>query len=183
MVKRKSGVIFLVALAIALIPDFCALAFDDESSRLTLKELKGLIVDVQFMTDEINELEKIGLDKTVVKTDVELKLRLAGINVVSKKEEVYKIPGMPILCVFIGGYLTYKGPRGRGIAYQIDVELLQRVLLSRNYAETGATTWSISSIGLGYTDQDIVGQIRNSFKDHTDRFINAYLSVNPKEGK
>ena len=73
----------------------------------------------------------------------------------------------------------------QGIAFFIQTELNQRILLVRNPDINAlAGTWSSSVVGLGYTDEGIATDIRNGVKDCVDAFIKAYSSVNPKtEGK
>ena len=170
----------MIAVFISNSSVFGLLTIDDEESRKTLKGLKEVYVSVNFGTEDVGELEKIGLSKEVIRTDVELRLRLAGINVASK-EKFHGIPGIPQFTVDIGAYTI--GIRlftqEKGIAYSIHVELFQDTYLANDSTiRTAAGTWSIGSVGFGYTNKNIVIQIRDSIKDHVDRFIGAYLSVN-----
>ncbi len=164
---------------------FGLLTNEDEESCKTLKGLKEVYVSVNFGTEDVGELKKIGLSEEVIRTDVEVKLRFAGINVASKKD-FYSITGIPLFTVDIGAYTTSLKlfTQEKGIAYSIHVELFQDTYLANNPTiKTVAGTWSIGSVGFGYTNKNIVAQIRDSIKDHVDRFINAYLSVNPKGEK
>jgi len=187
MNQRKVAIVILAIMTAVLLLNssvFDLMADDDVKARETLKGLKGVYVWVNFSTSDSEALEKTGLSEEIIRTDVELKLRLAGINVVSK-EEIYSVPGMPQLAVQIAEYVTSTLPstQDRQIAFNICVELLQAIYLARNPTITTVTrTWSSGSIGMGYTNKNIVTQIRNCIKDHVDSFINAYLSVNPKGG-
>lgn len=158
-----------VALILSL---FCgnAFAYDDEFSRPTLKGLKGVHVLVESLKEDI---VKAGLNKETIQTDVELKLRLAGIPVLTR-EECVEEPGSPYLYV-IAGVLKSELC---GYIVKLDVEVKQEVRLVRSPAiQKDAATWSVG--GFGRTS-DLKG-IRECIKDQVDIFINAYLSVNPKK--
>ncbi len=186
MSKRNSTIILLaVSIAIFGITSSSSALFDrnQEDARSTLKGLKGIGVIVSFETEEMRNLNKIGLTKEIIQADVELQMRSAGINVISKKEDIRDVSGFPQLVVQIVGYSTLtKGDKAKGIAFFIQTELNQRVLLVRNPDINAlAGTWANSIVGLGYTDESIAADIRNGVKDCVDAFIKAYLSVNPKK--
>ena len=66
-------------------------------------------------------------------------------------------------------------------AHSSRVEFRQDVRLDRdpNIQIPAATTWSAAAVGaVGRND---LRSIRDSIKDCVDRFINAYLSVNPRK--
>jgi hypothetical protein len=144
--------------------------FDDETSRKSLKGVKGVQVVVESIKPEI---EKDGLTTTQVQTDVELKLRLAGLNVLPYKE-ILETPGSPTLYVYPhvlkSSYNFY--------IYNIELALFQNVYLERdNKFSTTSPTWSVGYLGI--TSE--LDYIRSKIKDQVDGFINAYLSVNPKK--
>ncbi len=56
---------------------------DDESARKTLAGLTRIYVVVEHIPDEA---QRDGLDTTQIQTDVELKLRQAGITVLTQQE-------------------------------------------------------------------------------------------------
>lgn len=183
MSNKKSIGILLILFIIFPMVYSSAFAMDNEQNRLSLKDLKGVRVIVLFLTEDIKNL---GLTEEVIQTDVELKLRMVGINVASNAEELYKIPGTPQLLVCITGYTVMEktDTRDKGVAYHVSISVLQSTFLDRNpKLRVLAVTWEFAMIGLAYTDQGLVSQIRNSVKDRADNFINAYLSVNPKVGK
>lgn len=70
---------------------------------------------------------------------------------------------------------------GNGSAvYAILVELKQHVSLIRDGSLVrGATTWDTVIVGMVPTSN--IQPIRFDIKDKVDKFINAYLSVNPKK--
>jgi len=186
MNKPRFTVIFLAAsIAMLGITSPASALFDrnQEDARSTLKGLKGIGVVISFETDEMRNLKKIGLTEEVILVDVEQQMTSAGINVISKAENIKQAPGFPQLVIQIVGYSTLaKGDKAKGIAYFIQTELNQRILLVRNLDINAlAGTWASSIVGLGYTDEGIATDIRNGVKDCVDAFIKAYLSVNPKK--
>ncbi|PYU66748.1 MAG: hypothetical protein DMG49_21105 [Acidobacteria bacterium] len=63
-------------------------------------------------------------------------------------------------------------------AASIDVELDQNALLERNGEfAIGVTTWSTGAV---IVNPNVQG-VRNWIKDDVDKFLNAWLSVNPKK--
>jgi hypothetical protein len=142
-------------------------ADDGRLSRATLKGLSAIYV----MVEDLPEGAKIlGLSKEAIQTDVELKLRLAGISVVTQAEDM-KLPGNPALYVVVN--LTDPAR-----AASIDVEVQQNAMLERNNQwAPRITTWSTGMVVSNPTAQGI----RDYVKDHVDTFLNAWLFVNPKQ--
>ena len=146
---------------------------DSEISRATLQGIRGVHVLIEHLDPTV---ERAGLRSADLKTDVELKLRLAGIPVLSESEWLAE-PGSPILVVTIG--IQWESDLGVW-PYDVEAELVQRVNLERvPKALAFAGTWSIGVIGS--VGKLKVGGIRDNVKDLVDKFINAYLSVNPKK--
>ena len=142
-----------------------ARAQDTESERQTLKGLKGIRVLVENLEPEV---ELTGLTRAAIQTDVELKLRLAGIPVLTQS-------GVPYLYVQVSFLTTSDGYW----PFHISVEFNQRVRLDRDRTIVGsAITWS--EVRFGGTSKANVHMVRDTTKDLVDEFINAYLSVNPK---
>ena len=116
-----------------------------------------------------------GLDTTQIRTDVELKLRQAGITVLTRQERL-STAAAPYLYVNVQAIKS----RANVYAFSANVELLQRVTLVRNPAMSiPATTWSATCI-IGGVGSQKVGSVREHVRDLTDQFINAYLAANPK---
>lgn len=139
--------------------------FDTEASRETLRGIKGVWVAIEDINPEI---ERDGLTKKQIQTDVELKIRLAGLNVLER----LKAPGRPWLYVGVNVFRTSLGP----YVYVVDVELWQDVYIERNSKRSVALTWSTNYFGI----TSDLNPIRNEIKDRVDIFLNAWLSVNPK---
>ena len=84
MMKNKRGWIFLkviLTVFVGLAP--YVFAQDNENTRLTLRGLKGVSLYVEPLDPQI---EKSGLTKNQIQEDTELKLKLAGINVLTGGE-------------------------------------------------------------------------------------------------
>ncbi len=137
----------------------------------SLRGLKGVSVEIEKLSFNI---EKDGLKREQIKTDVELKLRLAGIKVVTEEESINE-PGQPYLFVNVNSNKSELG----FYSFSITIELNQLVLLIRDLDTIfTACTWSTKTVGFAGVEK--VGQIRDYIKDDVDLFINDYLFVNPK---
>jgi hypothetical protein len=153
------------ALSLITLLPLGGLSGDDKQSRNTLKGVKGLEVLIERL--ETNE-KAIGLSEEDLQTDVELKLRQTGILI--GKQNVAS--GQPVLYVSL---VSLEGPLP--VSYFIKLELCQDVTLSRNGADYSVVpTWSVGTIGRANSSRNI----RDILKDLIDKFLNAYLSVNPK---
>jgi hypothetical protein len=142
-----------------------------------LRGLEGIDVVVEYLKPEI---ERDGLLTSTLRTDFELKLRMAGIKVLSKKQQVetaaapYVYLNIQILKSKSGLYATW-----------VSVELNEMVMPIREYDVAmlrlekirWATTYKTVGI-IGITPN--LNAIRTAAKDEIDKFINTYLSVNPK---
>jgi len=142
--------------------------------RSTLRGLQGVELFVMGPTAEI---EKYGLTESQIRTDVELKLRQAGVKVLSSKER-YKTPGAPLLTVFA---LVRKWPESEVFSVDVRAGLTQSVVLVRDRSILcNATTWETFPVGGVIAAKDLQS-VRRVVKDHVDEFINDYLAANPKE--
>ncbi len=146
-------------------------AQDDEVNRRTLRGVPGVNIVVEFLKPQI-EGDILTADR--LRTDTELKLRRAGIEVLSEMEN-QMTPGRPSL------YINVHILKYRYIpvyVYKNSLELVQDVYLVRSFEiRTGAVTWSVSTTGVAPKVEDI----RNSMGELIDYFISAYLSANSKE--
>jgi hypothetical protein len=144
------------------------------SHALTAKQkvlvgLKGVCV---LVTDIYPKAESLGLSKDQIKTDVELRLRKAGVRVLTVKE-MHETPGAPDLLVTIVAYI-----QSNLCAFSIQVDLRELVALARGFEVTG-TIWEKSQLGLTPIDQ--IRFVREGLGDLVDEFINDYLAANPKK--
>jgi hypothetical protein len=137
------------------------LGSDDQDARQTLV---GITTVAVFIQDLPEAAAKLGLTKDAIQTDVELKLRLAGMRIDPTTREYLDVEVNVV---------------DSGRAASIDVELYQPVTLVRepSILLAGAPTWSTGSLRMNSSAQGI----RDSIKDKADAFLNAWLSVNPKK--
>ena len=111
----------------------------------------------------------LAVTKETIQTDIELKLRLAGLRVVTEEEAVL-LPGSPRVHV-----TTFVGPVAE--VSLVEVKLMQRVRLDRNAQSVYSATWQKNSVSWNVHAQFV----RDQIKDVVDQFVNAWLSVNPKK--
>jgi len=106
-----------------------------------------------------------------LRADTELRLRTAGIKVLSAREN-QMTPGRPSMYVSVSIVKYRYLP---AYVYTCTVELLQDVYLVRAFKiRTGAVTWSVTTTGIAPKVEDI----RNSTGELVDYFIAAYSSAN-----
>lgn len=162
---RRLAAICLVTVFLIGIGSLSLLAQDPRAPTL-----KGISAVYVVIPDLPESAKLLGLTKDEIRTDVELKLRLAGVRVVPEEEGV-KLPGGPFLAVL------FSLPSS-ATAAAIDISLCQDTRLVRNseFAPSSITWHTAQAVG------NPTGQgIRNTVKDLVDAFLNAWLSVNPKK--
>ncbi len=150
--------------------DFFVHAFDTDAASLS--GLEGVSVLVETSGAEIKEQ---GLTVDLLRTDVELRLQIAGIKVLSK-QEFSKSRGRPLL------YLSVEMSRldvTRSYACFLHIALRQNVYLKRDPKVRGivAATWSKTMTAVVLDSEDL----RAKVKDLASDFVNAYTSVSPKK--
>ncbi len=143
---------------------------DDEFERQTLIGLGGVYVLIEDLHEDVR---RIGITESRLRTDIELKLRMAGIKVLTNGE-LLRTPGQPSL--YLALTLIHRSNR-TGHPYSLALDLQQGIKLDRDpsISVPGGVTWGTNAVGIG--DAPF---IRQGIKDQVDKFINAYLSVNPK---
>ena len=156
-----------LALGIAL-PLLAAPAWgqDGTAQSATLKGVTLVEVVVEAM-DPVAEQD--GLTRAQLQTEVEVRLRQAG------------IPVGPTLT----GHLhvnvdTLKSDHGQTYAYNVSVQYVQQVVLARDpKAPTFATTWDTGGVGMIVASR--LPEVRQDVANYVDQFIKAYLEQNPKQ--
>jgi hypothetical protein len=141
--------------------------------REVLRGLKGLKVVVESLPTDI---ERLGLTKRDVMSDVETRLRQAGIKVYPN----FMAPSMTALYVNIH---IINPPQARNfVVYTINVLLMENSYLKRDVGTVGdlkevrAADWIKSMVGiLPITD---VRDIRKKLDRELSKFISDYFSVN-----
>jgi hypothetical protein len=196
--RNKRWWIFLMVVGLALlIVDSSAFSFQDtKKTRETLRGVTPIYVVIEGVTPE---LEQVGMSLNQLKTDVESKLRNAGIDVITTLGERESAGSFPAgLYVRINALKSDILRRTINIDYyaiSIQVELIQQCLplthesVSRvseknidpsyvSFYSALGCTWSTNNIYLAGGERII--DIRGCVQELVDQFIKAYLSVNPK---
>lgn len=140
---------------------------------ITDQEVLVGIEGVHVLVEKIDpKAERLGLTAAQIKTDVELRLRKAGVRVFSR-EETFKTPGSPVLYVQV-----YTKVGQNLVTCSSHVTLKETVTLARG-GETYGAIWETDSQGT--VGQNNIRQIREVVGDLADKFINDYLAANPKK--
>jgi hypothetical protein len=142
--------------------------------RDTLRGLTDLSVLVEYLPDDV---EREGLNREHLQRDIEVRLRQAGLHVLTISE-VANSPGAPYLYVAVYPIMT---PSVNVNAYAVALTLKQLVQLSRQpTTELFATTWEgPMHLGGSLGDAKVLG-IRGKIFDAVGRFIVDYRDVNSK---
>jgi len=158
---------FRIVLAVALLLlAGLARAADDEEGRASLKGIASFEVVVEGIQPDA---ERDGLTQSQIQTEVEARLRQAGIKVVASSPYMLYV-NVDTTKKNMGSY-----------AYNIYVSFEQPVTLLRDTkrVQTFAVTWSVGSIGTVGSDR--LRDVRSDVSDLVDQFITAYLEQNPKQ--
>jgi hypothetical protein len=162
----------LILLGLTLCWPTVGLAFTADK-RDTLRGLREVSVLVEYLPDDV---EREGLSREQLKRDIEVRLRQAGLRVLTILE-IAKSPGAPYLYVAV---YPITGPSVNLNAYAIGLTLKQLVQLSRNpTTELFATTWEGPAPPSSLSAPRVL-DIRSRISDAVERFIIDYLAVNPK---
>ena len=141
--------------------------------RDTLRGLSEISVLVEYLPDDV---EREGLNREHLQRDIEVRLRQAGLHVLTISE-VAKSPGAPYLYVAV---YPITSPSVSFTAYGVALTLKQLVQLSRNpNTELFATTWE-GPLHFGSLSDTKVAGIRGKILDAVGRFIVDYRDVNSK---
>jgi len=159
-----------VVLTMALVTlNSSVFAWDLEQNQTTMKGIKAVTVKVSVTTPEdVREF----LVEDQLQTMAELKLRKWGIKIIPKT------PGCQTLYLEVLG--KYREPPGIYLCV-VSVQLLQWVKLERNPKISVYTeTWSDEFLAYGSTPNAVASYSQKGLEDLVDKFINVYLTVNPK---
>ena len=136
-----------------------------------------------FGKESLKGIEKVNVDvldfnikhlsKSQIRTDVELKLRLAGIRVESFSDKMNN-EDQCTLAVMLTSIESFEYPM-KYTCY-INIFLKQQVFVPRSSLTLKAITWRNGGLAFNVA----IDGIRNHVKDNIDSFINDYLSVNQK---
>jgi len=170
--KKRQALLVAVVLTLMSLPAF-VFASDGKNEQETLRGINTLNVIVH---DIDTEIEQYGLTREKIQKDFETRLGMAGIKVLSKKED-QKVPGAPFITLTVGTMraFTTKGSEFHFIS--ILIKLRQNVYLERKPKNRihGIATWSNTRFGVNFGQN-----IRSEINKAIDQFINAHASANSK---
>jgi hypothetical protein len=171
--KVSKWLVMLIVATLCLSLGSSGFAINGKPNQATLRGLKGVGVLVEKLPPEV---EQGGLNRNQLQVEVEFKLRLAGIKVLTK-EEAFNTPGEPFLYININ--VNTAKTESDIYPYSIDLLLIQKVSLVRDPKQTAyAVTWSTG--GVGSIGKPMLGQLRENVEEMVDVFIKAYFAENPK---
>jgi hypothetical protein len=147
----------------------CVLA-EENFARETLRGLQGVYVNIELAAS--SEIDIKSLSKQV-QSDVESKLKSAGINLLSK-EELFSVTGGPFLLVRV----DLMKHEGKYISF-ILIQLYQHVFLIKTPRDVTypAVTWSTDGV---QAVLNALEQMRGIVLEEVDRFAQEFRSANPK---
>jgi hypothetical protein len=161
-------VVAAVALAILTLSTH-AMAHLTAADRELLRGLDGF----RLVVDRIRpDVERDGLFRSTLLEDMELRLHMGGVKVLSE-EEADKKPDAPCLYLYVDALKC-----SLGYVYKIRLALMEPVKLVRTNVKVAATVLSIPD-ELGITSN--LSEIRDAAGDFVDEFVKAWKSVNPKK--
>ena len=118
------------------------------------------------------EIERDGLFREELQSDMELKLRMAGIKVLPE-EAVQKNPGAPVL------YLNVDALKcSFGYVYNIGLYLIEPATLERRPVKASAMFLRVPE-QLGIAAR--LSEIREAVGDVVDEFVRVWKAANPKK--
>jgi hypothetical protein len=158
-VPRTAAV--LLAALLGMPPVACAQ--DTQAARATLRGVKAVEVQVGNIDPDA---ERDGLSRSQLQSDVESRLRQAGITMRPSSEGIL--------------YVSVTAARGdlNIYAYSLQVAFRQAVNLARDPTiGSVVTTWSVGSGGT--LSAAHLSRVRSIVTELVDQFISAYLEENP----
>ena len=116
-------------------------------------------------------MAQLGLTKSALQTEVDTKLRMAGITVVDEATLSDGFPTLYVNTTIIEGSEPW--------VFSVNLEFEQAATLYRNPSlmTAGAITWHAGITGKAGSAK-IAEVVGSGVKDLTDKFINAYLAAN-----
>lgn len=141
-------------------------------SAADLELLRGLD-GFRLAVDRIRpDIERDGLFRSTLQEDMELRLRMGGMKVLSE-EEAEKKPDAPLLYLHVDALKC-----SLGYVYKVRLALMEPIRLVRNHVKTTATVLRIPD-ELGITSN--LSEIRDAAGDVVDEFVKAWKAANSKK--
>lgn len=153
--------------------DLPAFALDEDTSLKSLRGVKELAIVIEGIP---NFLEK-ELKKEIVRKDIQNKLQIVGIKVLADKDASALNKPLMHVAMLIEPRGVVNTPGEERCSFYISVSIQQVVVLERDASiRFFSASWSSAERGAGRSGEDV----RYVIKDLVDKFLTAYVSVNPK---
>ena len=159
-------------LAVHAVP--VAAQLDSKNSRKTLSALPGFYVAVEDMD---TAAARVGVTAAVIQSDIESKLRSAGIKLYSQ-DDFKNILEVPQLYVNINE-LALHGAQAGLFTYNASAEVRQAIKLSRDpsISSTSVTWRAPATVGTVGSD-NFYTAVRDVVREQVDLLITAYRDAN-----
>jgi hypothetical protein len=165
----KKRIIFSAVVLGILTLSTHAMALLSAADRELLRGLDGFRLAVDRIGPDI---ERDGLFRSTLQEDMELRLRMGGVKVLSE-EEAEKKPDAPCLYLYVDALKC-----SLGYVYKIRLTLMEPVKLVRTNAKVSATVLRIPD-ELGITPS--LSEIRDAAGNVVEEFVKAWKAANPKK--
>jgi len=176
MRKQLSKIIFILIISLFIHPltSYSQEGPSEKDIQFRREPLKGIQGIYVLIEDLPPNAKEFGITKESLKTEVELKLRLAGIKIPGSEEKDSSFGILYVTLYIIGEKKIY--------AFDIDISLQEIIYIKRINQRRLVTTWNLGYLGLFHKDhKDNSPFIREQLKRTLDTFLNDYLAVNPKK--
>jgi hypothetical protein len=174
MNKKQRGSLIASIVITSLILPVLGFSDDTQMERETLRGIRGIGVLV-FIGGSPGLKERLALNESQLRREMELELQKAGVEIVPKAEK-------NVVSIFLLIFPAERELTKTRVLYdaQLELHLLQPVHLVRNPSITSvASTWYVRGWWAG--EEAMKHKIKDEVKELVDIFINAHSSVNPKK--
>jgi len=147
-------------------------ASDSKTARQSMKGLTGFAVVVE----DVGSKKTAGVDPAKIKSNIEAKIKAAGIKVLSA-DEASKAPGDPHLSLNLDSITAKDGT----VSFELTLAVFQACTLARDASMKvpDCNTWSRGKVGRA--NSGIPAFIDTQIASEVDAFLRAYAEVNPKK--
>ncbi len=170
MLNKDSISVRTIGLLVTILLAVYRCAFP-EDTRSTLHGLKA----IEILVEEVPKIPDLRLTTEQIRTDVERRLRLLGIEVL---EDSMKIPGNPILYVKLAVTQSYDAPL-YAVASEVSLKQYIQVVRDPSLKAVMVPTWDTQSLSIIAGEANLQS-VRETIGFNVDDFCKAYRSVNPR---
>jgi hypothetical protein len=167
--RKQRWFVFILTVVFCFSAHGVILAVEDKHNRLALRGVSQVWLSVEKMPPHIVQA---GLTSKKIKRDMELKLRMAGMKLLSG-EDFDKTTDRQWILVSV----QFRQPEVSGYVYSIDLYFFENQYTTQFNKFIPVRTYNVPRL-FGYTHN--LSDIRKATKAVMSRFINDWLAENPK---